>query len=84
MSDMSEPLEITINLTEHYITHVEIREISITLMIIMYYGEVEGMNMDRGLGQGIQDYEFHSEGLKLQSVIHVDYSQKGICYFSYK
>ena len=56
MSDMSEPLEITINLTEHYITHgspypprtynTEIREISITLMIIMYYGEVEGMNMD--------------------------------------
>ena len=81
MSDMSEPLEITINLTEHYITHVGDPG-NFYYIDDNYVLWGSGGNEYGQLGQGIQDYEFHSEGLKIaESVIHVDYSQKGFVIF---
>lgn len=80
-SDMSEPLKITINLTEHYITHIGDPG-------NFYYIDDNnvlwgsGRNEYGQLGQGIQDYEFYSEGLKIaENVVHVDYSQKGFVIF---
>lgn len=79
--DMSEPLKITINLTEHYITHIGDPG-------NFYYIDDNnvlwgsGRNEYGQLGQGTQDYEFYGEGLKIaEDVIHVDYSQKGFAIF---
>lgn len=80
-SDMSEPLKITINLTEHYITRIGDPG-------NFYYIDDNnvlwgsGRNEYGQLGQGIQDYEFYSVGLKMaENVVHVDYSQKGFVIF---
>lgn len=80
-SDMSELLEITVNLTEHYITHIGDPG-------NFYYIDDDhvlwgsGRNEYGQLGQGMQDDEFYSEGLKMaENVVHVDYSQKGFVIF---
>ena len=80
-SDMAEPLKLTINLTEHYTTHIGDPG-------NFYYIDDNnvlwgsGRNEYGQLGQGTQDYEFYSEGLKIaEKVVHVDSSQKGFAIF---
>lgn len=80
-SDISESSKITIDLTEHYITHIGDPG-------NFYYIDDNnvlwgsGRNEYGQLGQGTQDYEFYSEGLKIaENVVHVDYSQKGFVIF---
>lgn len=80
-SGTSEPLKITINLSEYYITHIGDPG-------NFYYIDDNnvlwgsGRNEYGQLGQGIQDDEFYSVGLKMaENVVHVDYSQKGFVIF---
>lgn len=80
-SDISKSSKITIDLTEHYITHIGDPG-------NFYYIDDNnvlwgsGRNEYGQLGQGTQDYEFYSEGLKIaENVVHVDYSQKGFVIF---
>lgn len=79
--DTSEALQTTINLAEHYTTHVGDPG-------NFYYIDEDhvlwgsGWNEYGQLGQGTQDDAFHSEGLKIaEDVLHVDYSQKGFAVF---
>ena len=80
-SDISESSKITVDLTEHYITHIGDPG-------NFYYIDDNnvlwgsGRNEYGQLGQGTQDYDFYSEGLKIaENVVHVDYTQKGFVIF---
>lgn len=77
----TEPLNLFIDITEHYTTHVGDPS-------NFYYIDENnvlwgsGRNEFGQLGQGTQDYDFHSEMVKIaDNVIHVDYSQKGFVIF---
>lgn len=73
--------DITINISDHYIT-------STGDPSNLYYIDENnvlwgsGRNEYGQLGQGTQDYEFHSENLQIaENVVHVDYSQKGFAIY---
>lgn len=77
----AKPLNLSIDITEHYTTHVGDPS-------NLYYIDENnilwgsGRNEFGQLGQGTQDYDFHSEMVKIaENVIHVDYSQKGFVIF---
>lgn len=77
----SEKLNVSLDITEHYITNTGDPS-------NLYYIDENsvlwgsGKNEYAQLGQGTQDYEFHSEMLKIaENVIHVDYSQEGFVIF---
>ena len=80
-SGTSEPLNVVVNITEHYITHIGDPG-------NFYYIDDNnvlwgsGRNEYGQLGQGTQDYEFYSERVKIaENVVHVDSSQKGFVIF---
>ena len=77
----AKPLNLSIDITEHYTTHVGDPS-------NLYYIDENnilwgsGRNEFGQLGQGTQDYDFHSKMVKIaDNVIHVDYSQKGFVIF---
>ena len=74
-------IEVSLDITEHYRTHVGDPS-------NLYYIDENNVLWGSGnneygqLGQGTQDYDFHTEAVKIaENVIHVDYSQKGFAIF---
>lgn len=80
-SDELEQLNVSFNVTEQYITNTG------DPSNFYYIDEnnvlwASGRNEYGQLGQGTQDYEFHSEMVKIaENVVHVDYSQQGFVIF---
>lgn len=76
-----EPLVVSLDIREQYITHNG----SPTNLFYIDEGGVlwgSGYNECGQLGQGTQDYEFHSEMVRIaENVVHVDYSQQGFVIF---
>lgn len=80
-SKMPELLYVSLDVTEYY--HTSVGDPS-----NLYYIDEDnvlwgsGMNECGQLGQGTQDFEFHSDMVKIaENVIDVDYSQKGFVIF---
>lgn len=80
-SDEVEPLQVSVDITEHYITH---KGYSVNLYHIdenhVLWGC--GENNYGQLGQGTQDNDFHEDMIKIaENVVHVDFSQRGFVIF---
>lgn len=79
--DESEQLNVSLDITEHYITHKGDPS-------NLYHIDEDnvlwgcGRNNYGQLGQGTQDYDFYEDMIKIaEDVIHVDYSQRGFTIF---
>lgn len=80
-SDESEPLYVSLDITEFYVTH---KGDSSNLYYIDENNVLWGCGSNNygQLGQGTQDYDFHEDKVKIaEHVVHVDYSQKGFVIF---
>ncbi len=80
-AEKSEQLNVSLNITDHYITDKgdPSNFYSIDENNVLWGS---GKNEYGQLGQGIQDYEFHSEMVKIsENAVHVDYSQRGFVIF---
>lgn len=76
-----EPLVVSLDIREQYITHNGSPN-------NLFYIDEDGVLWGSGyneygqLGQGTQDYEFHSEMVRIaENAVHVDYSQDGFVIF---
>lgn len=80
-SEEAEQLRVSLNIEEFYTTNTG------DPSNLYYIDESDvlwgsGRNEYGQLGQGMQDYEFYSEMVKIaENVVHVDYSQKGFVIF---
>ena len=80
-SDEVEPLHVSVDITDYYITH---KGNSSNLYHIdenhVLWGC--GRNEYGQLGQGTQDYDFHEDMIKIaENVVHVDFSLRGFVIF---
>lgn len=79
--DETQQLNVSLNIAEYYITSTgdPSNLYSIDENNVLWGS---GRNEYGQLGQGTQDYEFHSEMVKIaENVVHVDYSQEGFAIF---
>lgn len=80
-SDEAEPLQVSVDITDYYITHkgnpANLYHIDEN-HVLWGCGE----NNYGQLGQGTQDHDFHEDMVKIaENVVHVDFSQRGFAIF---